>query len=62
MSSLDIVNAVAYLAFFEKDEALGLDFRIDHMYDRHQSHEREEEMEDLISEITDSEDDEDAKD
>ncbi len=58
MSSLDIVNAVAYLAFFEKDEALGLDFRIDHMYDRHQNQESKEEREDLISEFTDSDDEE----
>ena len=61
MSSLDIVNAVAYLAFFEKDEALGLDFRIDHMYKRHQSQESKEEREDLISEFTDSDEEDDAR-
>ena len=62
MSSLDIVNAVAYLAFFEKDEALGLDFHIDHMYNRHQSKENKEEQDDLISEITDSEDEDEERD
>ena len=34
MASLDVVNAVAYLAYFSEEVALGLDFRTEKMYER----------------------------
>ena len=52
MCSLDIVNAVAYLAFIERDEALQIKLHAEDIFIKRTEIENQQEEDDLVSDIS----------
>ena len=52
MCSIDVINAVAYLAFLDPQEAKEMQFHVEDIFEKRKQIEAQEEEDDLVSVLT----------